>query len=52
MLTVLEYGNFIDTKCSSSLKQKFEAEDFDLNDFWIRHKDEYPTILLRRLLQF
>lgn len=45
MLTVSEYENLIDIKCSSSLEQKFEAEDFNLNDFWIGLKDEYPIIV-------
>jgi len=45
MLTASEYKNLIDIKCSSSLKQKFEAEDFNLIDFWIGLKDEYPAIV-------
>lgn len=45
MLTVTEYENLIDIKCSSSLKLKFESENFDLNDFWIGLKDEYPAIV-------
>ncbi|KAL4152843.1 hypothetical protein QTP88_000676 [Uroleucon formosanum] len=45
MLTASEYKNLIDIKCSSSLKQKFGAEDFDLNNFWIGLQDEYPTIV-------
>jgi len=45
MLTVSEYENLIDIKCSSSLKQKFGAENFDLNNFWIGLQDEYPTIV-------
>ncbi|VVC25078.1 Hypothetical protein CINCED_3A009838 [Cinara cedri] len=45
MLTVSEYENLIDIKCSSSLKQKFEAEDFGRNDFWIEFIDEYPSIV-------
>ncbi|XP_050058856.1 zinc finger BED domain-containing protein 5-like [Aphis gossypii] len=40
-----KYENLIDIKCSSSLKQKFGAENFDLNNFWIGLQDEYPTIV-------
>lgn len=45
MITVLEFENLIDIKCLSSFKQKFESEDFDLNDFWIGLKDECPIIV-------
>lgn len=31
--TVSEYENLIVIKCSSSLKQKFESKDFNLNNF-------------------
>lgn len=45
MLTLSEYENLIDIKCSSSLKQKFNSYDFKPNDFWIGLKDEYPAIV-------
>lgn len=50
MLTVSEYENLIDIKCSSLLKQKFESEDSNLNDFWIALKDEYPAIVEKAIM--
>ena len=50
MLTVPEYENLIDIKCSFLLKQKFESEDSNLNDFWIALKDEYPAIVEKAIM--
>lgn len=50
MLTVPEYENLIDIKCSSLLKQNFESEDSNLNTFWVGLKDEYPAVAEKALM--
>ncbi|XP_072389519.1 zinc finger BED domain-containing protein 5-like [Diabrotica undecimpunctata] len=50
MLIMPKYENFIDIKCSSLLKQKFESADSNLNYFWILLKDEYPAIVEKAIM--